>query len=80
MAGSLLVVHYRRDRETPWEDGERYSQLWPATTLLSTEGLGHNRLLDDSAVMDEALRFFARQWPAAPPTYAPSGTRPAKGA
>lgn len=53
-----LVVHDLGDREVPWEEGERYARYWPGARLLSTRGLGHNRIAHDEAVMDAALRFL----------------------
>ena len=53
-----LIVHDLGDREVPWEEGERYARYWPGSRLLSTHGLGHNRVVDDPAVIDAALRFL----------------------
>lgn len=53
-----LVIHDRRDRETPWEEGARFAALWPGAQLFSTEGLGHNRLVDHASVMARALEFI----------------------
>ena len=46
-----LVVHDREDRETMWQDGADIAAAWPGATLLSTTGLGHNRILRDPAVV-----------------------------
>ena len=53
-----LIVHDLDDREVPWSEGERYARHWPAARLLTTTGLGHNRIVDDRAVIDSALRFL----------------------
>src|SRR5690606_25377202 len=53
-----LVVHDLCDREVPWEEGERYARFWPGARLLSTHGLGHNRIVDDPAVIGTALAFL----------------------
>ncbi|WP_416203369.1 alpha/beta fold hydrolase [Xanthomonas euvesicatoria] len=58
-----LVIHDRRDRETPWEEGARFAALWPGAQLFSTEGLGHNRMVDHPSVITRALDFVG---PAAP--------------
>ncbi len=47
----LLVVHDRADRETPWTDGQAIAQAWPVARLLSTQGLGHRRILADAQVI-----------------------------
>lgn len=53
-----LVVHDLGDREVPWGEGECYARHWPGARLLSTSGLGHNRVVDDPAVIDAGLRFL----------------------
>lgn len=58
-----LIIHDRRDRETPWEEGARFAALWPGAQLVSTEGLGHNRMVDHASVIDQALQFIG---PASP--------------
>jgi pimeloyl-ACP methyl ester carboxylesterase len=52
-----LIVHDLDDREVPWEEGECYARHWPGARMLSTSGLGHNRIVDDPGVIDAALRF-----------------------
>ncbi|KEZ69686.1 hydrolase [Pseudomonas amygdali pv. tabaci str. ATCC 11528] len=53
-----LVIHDRRDRETPWEKGARFAKLWPGARLFTTEGLGHNRLIDHPSVTAEVMEFL----------------------
>ncbi|HZH44181.1 MAG TPA: alpha/beta fold hydrolase [Lysobacter sp.] len=53
-----LVVHDLDDREVPWAEGERLVRHWPHAHLLTTEGLGHNRIVDAPPVLDAALRFL----------------------
>ncbi|MGQ3469584.1 alpha/beta fold hydrolase, partial [Xanthomonas campestris] len=52
-----LSTHARRAREPPWEEGARSAALWPDAQLVSTEGLGHNRMVDHASVIDQALHF-----------------------
>lgn len=52
-----LIVHDVDDREVPWGEGERYALHWNGARLLTTQGLGHNRILDDARVIDAALAF-----------------------
>ena len=52
-----LIVHDLGDREVPWEEGECYARHWPGARMLTTNGLGHNRIVDDAEVIDAALRF-----------------------
>ena len=53
-----LIVHDLEDREVPWSEGERYARYWPQARLVSTRGLGHNRIVDDAATIAAALRFL----------------------
>lgn len=53
-----LIVHDLADREVPWEEGERYARLWPGARMISTQGLGHNRIADDPEVIAAAVRFL----------------------
>lgn len=58
IAQPALIVHDLQDREVPWSEGERYARYWPGARLLSTHGLGHNRIADDQGVIATALRFL----------------------
>lgn len=53
-----LIVHDLEDREVPWSEGERYARFWSDSRLLSTQGLGHNRIAQDQSVIAAALRFL----------------------
>jgi pimeloyl-ACP methyl ester carboxylesterase len=54
----LLVVHDRDDREVPWAEGAAIAAAWPGATLVTTEGLGHRRLLRDPEVIGRAVGFL----------------------
>jgi pimeloyl-ACP methyl ester carboxylesterase len=55
-----LVVHDRGDRVAPAAWGETLAAALPAGQWLPTEGLGHRRLLDDSAVAQHIVDFIAQ--------------------
>jgi pimeloyl-ACP methyl ester carboxylesterase len=55
----LLVVHDRRDRETPYPDAVDLAESWPGAVLLSTSGLGHRRVLTDPDVVRAVTDFVA---------------------
>lgn len=59
LAQPALVVHDLADAEVPWEEGERYARFWPGARLLSVQGLGHHRIVNDSGVLAAARRFLA---------------------
>lgn len=46
-----LVVHDRDDKEVPYRVGAALSETWPESELLTTTGLGHQRILTDPAVL-----------------------------
>jgi pimeloyl-ACP methyl ester carboxylesterase len=46
-----LVVHDRNDKEVPYDDGAELAATWPEAELATTEGLGHQRILRDPAVI-----------------------------
>jgi pimeloyl-ACP methyl ester carboxylesterase len=54
-----LVLHDRGDRINSHADGEAYARAIAGAQLISTEGLGHMRLLQDAAVLSEVTRFVA---------------------
>ena len=58
MSAGLLVVHDRDDVETPWTGGARLVDLWPGARLVTTEGLGHRRVLREPSVIEEAAAFI----------------------
>lgn len=52
-----LIVHDLDDREVPWGDGELYARHWHNARLLTTQGLGHHRVLDAPDVIEAVLAF-----------------------
>lgn len=52
-----LIVHDLNDSEVPWGDGELYARHWNNARLLTTQGLGHNRILDAPEVIAAVLAF-----------------------
>ena len=53
-----LVVHDRGDRQTPWADAVRLVESLPDARLVSTDGLGHRRILKDAGVVREVTAFL----------------------
>lgn len=54
----LLVIHDRDDAEIPWEDGATIAEAWPGARLVTTEGLGHTRIVHDPEVVAQAVAFI----------------------
>jgi pimeloyl-ACP methyl ester carboxylesterase len=59
LAAEALVVHDRGDRMTPWTHGASVAREWPGARLLTTDGLGHRRILGDERVTRVAADFIA---------------------
>jgi len=57
LGAHALVIHDALDREVPWQDGEEYAHYWPDARLLTTQGLGHTRILSDPAIIAAAVGF-----------------------
>jgi pimeloyl-ACP methyl ester carboxylesterase len=55
----LLIVHDRDDHETSWDASQKLATQWPNAQLLTTTGLGHNRILSDPAVVSAAVAFIS---------------------
>jgi pimeloyl-ACP methyl ester carboxylesterase len=51
----LLLIHDRDDKEAAYADAPRIAAGWPGTELVTTEGLGHRRILRDPAVIERAV-------------------------
>jgi pimeloyl-ACP methyl ester carboxylesterase len=54
-----LIVHDRKDPQTPYGDAVSLLDALPDARLLTTTGLGHRRILRDPAVVAKVLDFIA---------------------
>lgn len=52
-----LILHDRRDKEIPWSNGKAIADLWPWAEFVTTEGLGHRRILIDANVVNQIAEF-----------------------
>jgi pimeloyl-ACP methyl ester carboxylesterase len=59
LAAKALVIHDRDDRMIPWRQGNAVAQHWRGARLMTTQGLGHGRILQDEAVTGAAAGFVA---------------------
>jgi pimeloyl-ACP methyl ester carboxylesterase len=59
LGARALIIHDRDDRIVPWTQGARVASLWPSARLLSTDGLGHGRILANEDVTQAAAQFIA---------------------
>src|SRR5260221_12151322 len=60
LGARALVIHDRDDRMVPWTQGASFAHRWPGARLLSTDGLGHRRILESEAVTRAAAEFIAQ--------------------
>jgi pimeloyl-ACP methyl ester carboxylesterase len=66
LRAAVLVIHDRGDAMVPWRQGAAVAQHWPGARLLSTQGLGHGRILEDDSVTRAAADFIAGRAAIAP--------------
>jgi pimeloyl-ACP methyl ester carboxylesterase len=66
LCAQALVIHDRDDRMVPWTQGARVANLWPGARLMSTDGLGHGRILCNDAVTRAAADFITGRSAIAP--------------
>ena len=55
-----LIVHDRDDPQVPLEDSELLVSSWPSAGLITTDSLGHGRILRDRYVIEQAVSFIER--------------------
>lgn len=55
---ALMIIHDKNDREVPIEHAMEAIKLYPSAKLVTTEGLGHNRILKDESTIQNALHFL----------------------
>ncbi|MDH3485197.1 MAG: alpha/beta hydrolase [Myxococcales bacterium] len=61
MSIPLLVIHDEDDSHVPVQFGRSIAIAWPGATLVTTEGLGHQRILRAAHVNDLAVGFIDAQ-------------------
>lgn len=60
MHDALLMIHDRGDREAALDSVAKLQRLRPDAEVMLTNGLGHNRILRDPAVVKAAVDFLTR--------------------
>lgn len=53
-----LIIHDHADKEVGFAEAEQFAAHWPASDLVATEGLGHQRILRDAAVVERVTTFL----------------------
>lgn len=57
LSAPALVIHDGADAEVPWSDGEALAKAWPGAEMVTTQGLGHTRIVHDADVVRRAALF-----------------------
>jgi pimeloyl-ACP methyl ester carboxylesterase len=58
LAVPLLVFHDREDTDVGWSEGDAIARAWPGGRLVTTQGLGHRRIVHDPEVVAQAISFL----------------------
>jgi len=54
----VLILHDPDDLDVPFDQGQALAAAWPGATLVLRPGLGHRKILKDSATIATAMRFI----------------------
>ncbi|HJR43048.1 MAG TPA: alpha/beta fold hydrolase [Gemmatimonadaceae bacterium] len=60
MSMPMLAVHDLDDRDVSWRESAAIAEAWPNARLVTTSGLGHNRILRDEGVVRQVVDFVTR--------------------
>lgn len=70
-----LVIHDRSDTVVPWSNGREIAAAWGGARFVSTDGLGHRKVLRSPEVMTEIAGFLGAAGATARP---PHGSGPGR--
>ena len=54
-----LIVHDKNDREADYNQALFLEEMWPDRKLISTNGLGHSRILRDEKIIKKIVEFVS---------------------
>lgn len=54
-----LIIHNRADRQIRFGQAEDLLAAWPNAQLFATDGLGHNRIMQDAKTVQQIAAFLA---------------------
>ncbi len=54
-----LILHDKDDREIPWNNAKAIADQWPWATFITTQGLGHRRILINVEVVNQVTEFLS---------------------
>jgi len=53
-----LILHDKKDKEIPWSNGQQIADQWPWSTFITTDGLGHRRIMREPDIISKVLEFI----------------------
>lgn len=54
-----MLIHDSNDSEVPWEESHAIAEVWNDVRFIKTSGLGHQRILRDTTVVESVVRFIS---------------------
>jgi len=54
----VLLIHDRNDKAAKFKSSQILAKLIPNAQLIATEGLGHNKIVSDPAMINEMIKFL----------------------
>lgn len=58
MTSPALVIHDKDDHDIDWHSGKTVADAWPNASFVTTQGLGHRRILRNPLVIEMVTRFM----------------------
>ena len=55
----FLVIHDKEDKDVPYSQGEGYANSLPNVEFVTTNGLGHRRILKDPEIINKIVEFIS---------------------
>jgi pimeloyl-ACP methyl ester carboxylesterase len=54
---TVLIINDENDKEVKFSEGLEMSKIWPKAKRISTQGLGHNRILQNKKIIEDVFLF-----------------------
>ncbi len=58
---SAFIIHDRDDQDAPYSDGLEMHAAWKGSRMLTTEGLGHRRILKSKEVLNAIVTYLTEK-------------------
>ncbi len=53
-----MIIHDQKDKLVPYLQAKQLANIWPNATFVTTNGLGHSRILKDDTVIDKIIDYL----------------------